>query len=159
MTVDGHRLDSHLQWEDATDDGYLRAVKWLGVVFCGIWVQSFSISFFIPPHMGHKNISKTQQRKKRKRRRENNVCGPKQIPGRGPTRAGSRPLNQRHCLEGAPIKEILKECFIHNTSRCYFVPSSGVIDFLQVISLQCLVHYTVHFVVQLCDAFGDLKSY
>lgn len=99
--------------------------------------------------MGHKNISNTQQRKERKRRRENNVCGPKQIPGFAPTRAGSRPLNQRHCLEGAPpIKQILKECFIQNTSPRYFVPSSGVIDFLQVISLQRSVHYTAHFVAR-----------
>lgn len=67
-------------------------------------------------------------------------------------RAGSRPLNQRRCLEGAPIKQILKECFIHNASLCYFVPGSGVIDFLQVISLRRLVHYTVLFVVLLCDA-------
>ena len=109
--------------------------------------------------MSHKNISKTPRSKGKERVRENNVYAPKQIPGCDPTGAGSSPQNQRHCLEGAPIKQFLKECFIHNTSRCYFVPSSGVIDFLQVISLQCLVHYTVHFVVQLCDAFGDLKSY
>ena len=125
-------------------------------------MQSFPISFFILTHMGHKKIfPRPKQRKKggKNREKKNNNCSPKQIPGYGPTRAGRRPLNQRHRLEGAPIKQILKECFIHNTSRCYFVPSSGVIDFLQVISLQCLVHYTLHFVVRLCNAFGDLKRY
>lgn len=99
-------------------------------IFCGIWVQSFSISFFILTQMGHKKYFPDPTEKVKERRRENNVCGPKQIPGWGPMRAGRRPLNQRLCLEGAPIKQILKECFIHSTSRCYFVPSSGVIDFL-----------------------------
>lgn len=47
----------------------------------------------------------------------------KHIPCCVPTKVGSRPLNQKHCLEGAPIKQILKACFIHNASWCYFVPT------------------------------------
>lgn len=69
--VNGYRLDGYLQSEDTSDDGYIWAVKWL--IFCGIWVQSSSISFFILTQMGHKNISQTQQIKKRKDR-EKTMC-------------------------------------------------------------------------------------
>lgn len=93
------------------------------------------------------------EKENEKRRRENNNCVQKQIPGCAPTRAGSRPLNQRRCLEGAPIKQILKVRFIHNTSRCYFVllrcnwfpPNHCTAVFGSLYSAFC--------------SFGDLKSY
>lgn len=60
-----------------------------------------------------------------KERQGENILWPKtkHIPCCVPTKLGSRPLNQKRCLEGDLIKQILKECFIHNTSWCYFVPT------------------------------------
>lgn len=53
---------------------------------------------------------------------------PKHIPGCSPIRAGSYPLNQKHCSVSASIKQILKECFIHNAFlaqlRCNWFPPS-----------------------------------
>lgn len=136
------------KWEEAGHDGYLRSAKWVKVIFCGIWVQWLSTSFFILTLMGHKrkknkkkphNISRTPQREKGRRQGKETERRlwpkTKHIPRCAPTKAGSRPLNQRRSVEGAPIKQIFKEGFIHNTSCCYFLPTSGVIDFLQVISL------------------------
>lgn len=87
------------------------------------------------------NISRTPQREKGRRQGKETEQRlwpkTKHIPRCAPTKAGSRPLNQRRSVEGAPIKQIFKEGFIHNTSCCYFLPTSGVIDFLQVISPHC----------------------
>lgn len=149
-------FDSKLQWEDNADYVYSRG---LGVIFVGFECRQCHFSSW--PKWATKNAP--QRRKKGRWRKKTQQClwpkKPLQIPRFIRTIAGSRPLNQRRCLEGAPIKQILKECFIHNTSRRCFVSTSGAIDFLQVISLQRLLHYTVHFVVQLCEASGYLKSY
>lgn len=87
------------------------------------------------------NISRTPQREKGRRQGKETERRlwpkTKHIPRCAPTKTGSRPLNQRRSVEGAPIKQIFKEGFIHNTSCCYFLPTSGVIDFLQVISPHC----------------------
>lgn len=41
--------------------------------FCAIWVQSFSISFFIRAQTGHKNMFSTKRRKETKRDREKTI--------------------------------------------------------------------------------------
>lgn len=134
------------KWEEVGHDGYLRSAKWVKVIFCGIWVQWLSTSFFILTLMGRKRKKPPQhfqdpaERKGKetgKRNRTTFVAQNKTYPSLCSTKAGSRPLNQRRSVEGAPIKQIFKEGFIHNTSCCYFLPTSGVIDFLQVISPHC----------------------
>lgn len=73
------------KWEDAGHDGYLRSAKWVKVIFCGIWVQWLSTSFFILTLMGHKRKKPTtfpgSHREKRegdREKKQNDVCGPKQ---------------------------------------------------------------------------------
>lgn len=70
------------------------------------------------------NISRTPRREKGRRQGKETERHlwpkTKHIPRCAPTKAGSRPLNQRRSVEGAPIKQIFKEGFIHNTSCCLF---------------------------------------
>lgn len=133
-------------------------MKWLRVILCETRVQTFSVSFFIFTRTVHKSIPKTRRRERKDEpERKQWLCPKKQIPGHYPTRPRRRPLNQRRCSEGASIKRILKERFIYNALRRYFVPSSGVIDFLQVVSLQRSDHYAALSVVQVCDVLVILN--
>lgn len=111
--------DGYLHWEGAADDGYLWAEKWLKVIF--LWHMS---AIFHPDPYGLKKYFQDLTETEKERQGEN-ILWPKtkHIPCCVPTKLGSRPLNQKRCLEGDLIKQILKECFIHNTSWCYFVPT------------------------------------
>lgn len=114
------KSDSY-KWEEALRDGYLWAVKWVKVIFCGIWVQSLSMPFFILTRVGHFKKTHTFQ-------------GPHREKGEGETEQRWQPSTKS---EMPPLNRSLRRAPSITSSHCYFLPSSGVIDFLQVISPQC----------------------